>query len=207
MQEIKWEIQKRIKINNKILDYCRDDFPFIAFTQCFVAWAVWNQRRLWTCLRAVQINLTLSCRNLVEEAKTTEEDRKRALLVDKKGCSRWKQMTRRFSCGWKVLKGRGWKKWGKELSVGRWGRSRWRGMKGGERKRHLKRQIGQQTGMQVKEDLGKTYQGLLVSQSLPLRRICSHWHAVTDPKITSLDTPTFPMAWATPYIHTHIHTH
>lgn len=44
-----------------------------------------------------------------------------------------------------------------------------------------------------------TYQGLLVSQSLPLRCICSHWRAVTNPKITSLDTPAFPVALATPY--------
>lgn len=79
-------------------------------------------------------------------------------------------------------------------------------------KGHLKRQIiySRQAG---KGGCVKTYQGLLVSQSLPLRRICSHWHAVTDPRITTLDTPAFPVVWTTPYTpsllyrHARAHTH
>lgn len=37
-----------------------------------------------------------------------------------------------------------------------------------------------------------TDHGLLVSQSLPLRRICGHWHTVTDPKINRLSVLAFP---------------
>lgn len=49
-----------------------------------------------------------------------------------------------------------------------------------------------------------TDQGLLISQSLPLRRICGHWHTVTYPKINRLSVLAFPPWGGTDWGHTQV---
>lgn len=55
----------------------------------------------------------------------------------------------------------------------------------------------------AEEKVSVTDQGLLISKSLPLRRICGHWHTVTYPKINCLSVLAFPPWGGTDWGHIH----